>query len=122
MKFQTWAKLNPLVGQSFTQPSLTIPDQSMSIETLLEKQNKGLTITTGAGIYYDHPVIDVRKLDLTDIEQMKRENYDRLSDAKKQVLQHNVQAKKAEVERLARKAKMDGQLQELIKKMETEGK
>lgn len=59
----------------FTQPSLTIPDQTMSIQTILERYARGLPIGGRNDEYYDEDdtMPDYRTLDLTEIAQLQDE-------------------------------------------------
>jgi hypothetical protein len=77
-------------GQTFTQPSETIPDQTMSMRTILEKYAKGLPLGGSKdGIYSDDPEndsgIDPRTLDLVDIQRMKLENKEQVDRLTKKV-------------------------------------
>jgi hypothetical protein len=61
--------------QIFTDPSLTIPDQTMSLRTMVTKYVKGLPITAPNfdGVYTDdQDAIDYRKLDLAEQEEITR--------------------------------------------------
>ena len=75
----------PKEGQIFTQPSLTIPDQTMSMRTILERHAKGLP-TTGIGdprnAYYDggEYLPDPNTLDLADREEMKEQYKQELNE------------------------------------------
>lgn len=64
-------------GRIFTQPSLTIPDQTMSIKELVTRFAKGLPIAEGKTPIYDEDGvsegIDLRKLDLSEIHELKKQ-------------------------------------------------
>jgi len=47
------AKNFPVKGKVFTQPSQTVPDQSMSIKTILERYARGLPVGGRLDEYYD---------------------------------------------------------------------
>lgn len=56
----------------FTQPSLTIPDQSMSIKTILERYARGLPVGGRLDEYYDEEdtLPDPRTLDLAERQEL----------------------------------------------------
>lgn len=55
--------------------SLTVPDQTMSIRTILERYSRGLPIGGRTDVYYDEEdeMPDIKSLDLSEIQEM-REN------------------------------------------------
>lgn len=61
-----------------TLPSCTVPDQTMSLKTLLERNSRGLPITgqEKEPQYYgdENPPINPKTLDLTEINQLASEN------------------------------------------------
>lgn len=61
--------------QTFTQPSMTVPDQTMSIRTILERYSRGLPIGGRTDEYYDEDdtMPDYRTLDLTEIAELHEE-------------------------------------------------
>jgi hypothetical protein len=61
--------------QVFTQPSQTIPDQTMSMRTILERYARGLPVGGNDDIYYDEEdtMPDYRTLDLTEIQELQNE-------------------------------------------------
>lgn len=65
----------------FTQPSQTVPDQTMSIKTILERYAQGLPIDAEKNpIYEDEETngINPRTLDLVDIQEMHMDNTDKI--------------------------------------------
>lgn len=56
-------------------PSLTVPDQTMSIRTLLERYARGLPIGGRVDEYYDEDdtMPDYRTLDLSEIQELQEE-------------------------------------------------
>jgi len=56
-------------------PSLTVPDQTMSIRTILERYSRGLPIGGKTDMYYDEEdtMPDYRTLDLVDIQELQEE-------------------------------------------------
>ena len=68
----------PSKGQTFTEPSLTIPDQTMSIRTIMERYARGLPFEDRKTPLFDtedlSTGVDLRKLDLVDIQEMSIEH------------------------------------------------
>jgi hypothetical protein len=60
----------------FTQPSLTVPDQTMSIREILQRYSRGLPIGGRLDVYYDEEddLPDPRTLDLAERQEIA-ENY-----------------------------------------------
>lgn len=58
--------------RKFTMPSLTVPDQTMSIRTILERYSRGLPIGGRLDEYYDEEDVlpDPRTLDLAERQEM----------------------------------------------------
>jgi hypothetical protein len=69
------AKNFPTKGKIFTQPSLTVPDQTMSIKTILERYSRGLPVGGRLDDYYDEEdtMPDYRTLDLSEIADLHNE-------------------------------------------------
>ena len=61
------------VYKTFTQPSMTVPDQTMSIRTILERYSRGLPIGGRLDEYYDEDdtMPDYKTLDLTEIADLQ---------------------------------------------------
>lgn len=62
-------------GKKFTLPSMTIPDQTMSLKTILERYARGLPIGGRTDEYYDEDdtMPDYRTLDLAEIQELRGE-------------------------------------------------
>ena len=64
----------PFEGEKFDQPSLTVPDQTMSMRTLMERYARGLPLDNMKKPLYDvdelSTGVDLRKMDLVDIQEM----------------------------------------------------
>lgn len=57
-----------------SQPSLTIPDQTMSLRTILDRYARGMPLTgyAGAPVYDGEAELpDIRKMDLTELRDFK---------------------------------------------------
>ena len=85
-------------GKEFTMPSQTVPDQTMSIKTIMEKFAQGQPIGgTFEEIYEEEPSsgIDPRRLDLVDIQAMKINNGKRIKELQNEIQDHeNEKARK----------------------------
>ena len=77
---KTWLNKeeHPDTAKKFTKPSQTIPDQTMSIQEIIKRHAHGLPLGgSQEGLYDDDgdsQGIDVRTLDLVDIQAMKIAN------------------------------------------------
>jgi len=57
-------------GEIYKFPSLTIPDQSMTVRDILERHSRGLTIESAkVPIYEEENLPDIKNMDLADREQ-----------------------------------------------------
>ena len=94
-------------GQTFTQPSLTVPDQTMSIRTIMERYARGLPIDGQKTPIYDienlSTGLDPRKLDLVDIQEMGIEHKKTLSEHKNRLSKAEAKKQKDEFEKLVQK-------------------
>jgi hypothetical protein len=72
----------------FTQPSQTVPDQTMSMRTILERYARGLPVGGRLDEYYDEDdtMPDYRTLDLVDIQNLKDEVKETFEKHKKKVI------------------------------------
>jgi len=101
----------PRPGESNNSPSLTVPDQSMSVMELIRRFGQGLPLTGLKTPLYeeegDPETIDPRKMDLSEVE----EELDRISERiaeRKQKLNEDMAEKrklKEEAENASRKQK-----------------
>lgn len=76
----------------FTQPSQTVPDQTMSIKEILERYAKGLPIGGGLEPIYeeeDTNGINPRTLDLVDLQEIKEYNKNNIEELKKKFENEN---------------------------------
>lgn len=68
-------KHEPSPGEINKQPSMTVPDQTMSLSTLLEKFAKGEPLAQKTPIYNPLDTLpDLRTLDLAELEQLQKQN------------------------------------------------
>lgn len=100
MKFQTHYNNRPTdeirFSKKTTQPSLTIPDQSMSVADLLRRNAKGLSLGgnrnpdydddgTGTEIDFDDYIPNTGKMDLADRQEFMEVAKDHLEEVKKKL-------------------------------------
>lgn len=78
----------PYEGEINNEPSMTVPDQTMSIRTILERHSRGLPIGGSMDVYYDEDdtMPDYRTLDLTEIVDLKQEVKETFEKYKKKVI------------------------------------
>ncbi len=59
-------------GEVNTLPSMTIPDQTMSIRTIVDRYTRGLPVTGFTPVYdgEDHYIPDIKTLDLVERQEM----------------------------------------------------
>lgn len=70
-------------GQKFTQKGQTQPNRSMSVREILEKHVQGVPLQSGLTEHFDEQPenqlgIDPRKLDLVDIHELAKQNFERM--------------------------------------------
>jgi len=79
-------------GEINTQPSMTIPDQTMTIQEILTRYAKGLPIGGSKTPYYDgvedplDGLPDPRTLDISERKELEAEIRQELADKKRQLL------------------------------------
>lgn len=85
--------LFPTDGETNELPSLTVPDQSMSVRELLERHTRGLGNTGVKVPMYDDEdeLPDVRTLDLAELEELREQNREQMK-----LIRDNVQKQKVE--------------------------
>lgn len=93
---------NDYPGQKFTQPSMTVPDQTMSIKTIMDRYAKGLPIADGfTPIYEDDDIpssgINPRTLDLVDLQELRIENKEKIQYLEEKIKSSKKQPKNSEV-------------------------
>jgi len=77
----------PYLGEVNNSPSMTVPDQTMSIRTILERYSRGLPVGGRLDEYYDEDdtMPDYRTLDLTEIADLKESAKSTIEKYKKNV-------------------------------------
>jgi len=100
-------------GEFNEMPSITIPDQTMSIRTILERYAKGLPIQgEKTNPFYDTDEIseglDLRKLDLVDMQELAKKNKEIIGQHKKGIEARKKAKEKTDYENeVARRVKLE---------------
>lgn len=86
MKFKTQYNATPDKGEKNTLPSETVPDQSMTVREIMERYARGLPLGGEKFPVYhgENTPPDLKRMDLTDIEEMTRKNAQFIADARKE--------------------------------------
>lgn len=65
----------PTPGEVFTLPSLTVPDESMSVQQILENFTRGVPIQSMSKVpFYDENFdFDIKSLDLVELDELRQE-------------------------------------------------
>jgi hypothetical protein len=91
MKFRHFSQRSEYKGQVFTLPSMTEPDQTMSIRTIMDKYARGLDVGGVKECLWDEEGlsngVNAKTLDLVDLQEMGIEN--------KKILNENEKGRKA---------------------------
>lgn len=82
------AKDFPKEYRKILTPSLTVPDQTMNIRTILERYARGLPIGGRTDVYYDEEdtMPDFRTMDLSEIQELREEVKTTFEKHKKKVI------------------------------------
>jgi len=87
-------------GQTFTQPSQTIPDQTMSMRTILDRYAKGLPIAGSKEAIWSEDEsehgINPKTLDLVDFQELKMKNKAKIDELENEVKQQRKAKKQNE--------------------------
>lgn len=105
-------------GQVITDPSQTVPDQTMSMREILTRYARGEEILAGKESLFDEDEIsnglDLRTLDLVDLQKLKEENEAELRELKQRKLDEDAEAQKKREEAANAAAERKKQIDELI--------
>lgn len=116
-KVRTWLNYNHLaeLGELNNMPSMTVPDQTMSIKTLLERNARGLPLE-GARVPlydsdsskpdYDDPdhIPDPRYLDLAEREELRERYENEISEIEAKKIRHEAWKKAKAAKKAAEQA------------------
>lgn len=99
-------------------PSLTVPDQTMSIQEILERHTRGLGIDQGkVPMYYgDDEVLDqtdLKKLDLSELQELREANAEKLEAMREELIE---KGKKKRYEAMRQKIKDEIEFEEIKNK------
>ena len=78
-------ELSPEDIESPTGISQTVPDQSMTVNELLDRHQRGLPIKAYDPVYYDDDVPNIHAMDLVDIAEMREELSERSAYLRKKL-------------------------------------
>ena len=103
-----WNRNNPRFKENtriYTGKSITVPDQTMSLRTLVERHARGLPLETNAKtpIYNNGEVTDVSRLDQIDIIEMQRANAQRIKELQNKMAKDEDEKKAAAEKELTEK-------------------
>lgn len=103
MKFKAIASPKPAKGQGEFPPSITTPDQSMSLEEILERFTRGEPVAIGRDAKYHDSDDDLEKIQTMDL--VDREEYvERLKHTQETFKKQDKARKAAEEKRLENEA------------------
>jgi hypothetical protein len=70
--------------REITDPSLTVPDQTMSVRTILERYARGLPVSGRTDMYYDEDddLPDPRTLDLAERQELAQQYKQEINEVK----------------------------------------
>jgi len=112
--FKQWSNSKPTEGKKFTMPSLTVPDQTMSMRTILDRFAKGLPVVDGKEPLWDDDAetssgINPKMLDLVDLQELGMKNQDKIQRLEKLKKEEEITAaqKKAEIKQKAKQELLD---------------
>lgn len=98
----TYSTKNEIKGETNTMPSMTIPNEAMSIREILIRYSRGLPIDGKVPIYdEENDLPDPRKMDLADWEELQikfRKEIDEIKTAHQKQLEAENKAKEQELE------------------------
>lgn len=79
-------------GEKNFQPSLTVPDQTMPLRTLIERFTRGLPVTTFKPVYDENGNMpDPRKMDLAEYNELRKNVIFELEELHKKQLEEKTQ-------------------------------
>lgn len=107
-----------IVGEINDEPSMAVPNQSLTVREILARHTRGLPVTGNINSYYDENeddiyMPDIKTLDLSEIDDYKAKYADILKRRKKDIDDKAKADKAAEIEKYAA---MERELEELRSK------
>lgn len=98
---RTWLNnhLFPKHGEVNNKPSLTLPDQSLTVKQMLDRQSKGLpyNVVTAEPMYYgEDEMPDLKKMDLSEIQDMREFIQEKIKTAQAEAVENRKKRDEAE--------------------------
>lgn len=118
MKFKNHFNAVPDTGEVNSQPSMTVPDQTMSVKEILEKHARGGVIGLGGKqeVYNgEEEIPDLKRMDLSEIAELKEANLREIQKFQEQRIK-NAKTKKEKEENEKIKAEAKKMLKEALEK------
>lgn len=114
-KIYSWSKPAPPQPKRQSKPSCTVPDQTMTVRTLMDRYRRGMPLDTPVKkpLYYNGEFPDIAGLDLTEIQALKKQAAQQVAQYQ-QDLQNQERAKYNEKQRAIQEeiTKLKNQIQE----------
>lgn len=105
-----WAKLTNPIGEENRSPSMTVPNQTLSLQELLKRYVRGQDVTVMPGVYHgeDHDMPDIEHMDAVERLELAQKIRGGIESAQERNAKI-AEAKKVEAEQKAKdeKARMD---------------
>lgn len=124
MKFKTQYNATPSIGEINNEPSMTVPDQTLSMKDILRRFRQGLPITGAKAPVFDDDgseeyFPDLSKMDLADRQQAIEDAQVELASLKTKIEEEKKQ--KAQVKtKPAKKKKEEPEEAEVIEETDSE--
>lgn len=114
-KIYSWRNPRPAKPHPEMGPSITVPDQTMSMRTILDRYRRGmpLEIRQKEPLFYNGEFPDLSKMDISEIHQLKKEAAAEVARMQKELQD------KEEYKRMQKQKELEQQLEELKKQMST---
>lgn len=94
-------KKQPSKGEVNTMPSMTVPDQTMSLATIMQRYARGETLTGKTPIWNELDTLpDLRTLDLAELEQIQQQNRDFINETMEQIKRSEASTKPAVIKQM----------------------
>lgn len=113
----SWANPRPRPEKQVSPPSVTVPDQSMSVRTLMDRYRRGMPLDTHAKtpLYLNGEFPDVQGLDLVEIQQLRKQ-----ADAQVKKYKEDLQ-KQEEQKRTAKELAIQNKIRDLEDQLKASG-
>lgn len=114
---QKWHDYVPFEGTVFTEPSLTVPDQSMDLQTILSRYAHGIPLGAPP-IYEQTEFVNLNKMDLADREDLINSRKEELRTLKRKIASDKAKTSAKEATRTQRSEvnNADDKLQSEVKR------